>query len=358
MVLSAIAEYAVIAIQNAALYAAIVQERNKLETILTDIQDGVIVLDQDQRLVLVNNAVRLAFEFKDQALTGRPFVDVFGDADMAQLVDKAGKSLSNQMELNTPDGRIFSAHISPIPKVGAVITLHDITNLKKLDRIKSDFVATVSHDLRSPLTAILGYVELIERAGPITDRQRDFIRRVHVNVHNITRLMDDLLYLGHIESGFDSNKESVSIGQLIQFSLDGFTRQLAEKKLAVRCDLPDQVPPLLANPVQIRQMLDKMLDNSIKYTPAGGQITIQARVEQDQVILELQDSGSGISALDMPYIFDKFYRGSQAMNTANGTGLGLAIVKSIVESHRGRIWVESPPEMGTTFTLVLPLGEV
>jgi two-component system, OmpR family, phosphate regulon sensor histidine kinase PhoR len=358
IVLSAIAEYAVIAIQNAALYTSIVQERNKLETILTGIQDGVIVLDQDQRLVLVNNAVRSAFEFKDQGITGRSFADVFDNPDMTQLVEKAGERLSNQVELNTPDGRVFSARISPIPKVGAAITLHDITNLKKLDQIKSDFVATVSHDLRSPLTAILGYVELIERAGPITDRQRDFIRRVHVNVHNITRLMDDLLHLGHIESGFDSNKECVSIVQLIQYALDGFTRQLAEKKLVVRCNLPDQSPPLLANPVQIRQMLDKMLDNSIKYTPQGGEITIQARVEQDQAILELHDSGAGISALDMPYIFDKFYRGSQAMNAANGTGLGLAIVKSIVETHHGRIWVDSPPQQGTTFTVVLPLGEV
>jgi two-component system NtrC family sensor kinase len=358
MVLSAIAEYAVIAIQNAALYASIVQERNKLETILTGIQDGVVVLDQEQRLVLINNAMQSAFDFKDQSWAGRAFAEVFSDPDMKQLVEKAGASLSNQVELTAPDGRVFSAHISPISKVGSAITLHDITNLKKLDRIKSDFVATVSHDLRSPLTAILGYVELIERAGPITDRQRDFIRRVHVNVHNITRLMDDLLHLGHIESGFDSNKERVSIGQLIQFSLDGFTRQLAEKKLMVHCSLPDQAPPLLANPVQIRQMLDKMLDNSIKYTPAGGEITIQARVEQDQVILQLQDTGSGISALDMPYIFDKFYRGSQAMNAANGTGLGLAIVKSIVETHQGRIWVESPPEKGTTFTVVLPLGEI
>jgi two-component system, OmpR family, phosphate regulon sensor histidine kinase PhoR len=358
MVLSAIAEYAVIAIQNAALYSSIVQERNKMETILTGIQDGVIVLDQDQRLMLVNNAVRSAFEFKDRGLTGRPFADVFSDPDMTQLVEKSGERLSNQMDLTVPDGRIFSAHISPIPKVGSAITLHDITNLKKLDRIKSDFVATVSHDLRSPLTAILGYVELIERAGPVTDRQRDFIRRVHVNVHNITRLMDDLLHLGHIESGFDLNKESVSIGQLIQYSLDGFTRQLAEKKLIVHCNLPDVTPPLIANPVQMRQMLDKMLDNCIKYTPTGGGITIEARVEQDQVILQLHDTGPGISALDMPYIFDKFYRGSHALNVTNGTGLGLAIVKSIVETHRGRIWVEAPPEKGTTFTVVLPLGEV
>jgi two-component system, OmpR family, phosphate regulon sensor histidine kinase PhoR len=358
MVLSAIAEYAVIAIQNAALYASIVQERNKLETILTGIQDGVIVLDQDQRLVMVNYAVRSAFEFQDQGLSGRPFAEVFNDPDMSQLVEKAGSSLSNQVELTAPDGRVFSAHISPIPKVGAAITLHDITNLKKLDRIKSDFVATVSHDLRSPLTAILGYVELIERAGPITDRQRDFIRRVHVNVHNITRLMDDLLHLGHIESGFDSNKEKVSISQMVQFALDGFTRQLAEKKLIVHCNMPDNSSTLLANPVQIRQMLDKMLDNSIKYTPTGGEISIQTRIEQNQLILELQDTGPGISALDLPYIFDKFYRGSQAMAANNGTGLGLAIVKSIVETHQGRIWVQSPPGKGTTFTVVLPLAEI
>jgi two-component system, OmpR family, phosphate regulon sensor histidine kinase PhoR len=358
MVLSAIAEYAVIAIQNAALYTSIVQERNKMETILTSVQDGVIVLDQDERLMLVNNAVRSAFDFKEQGLIGRLFADVFSDPDMTQLVEKAGKSMLNQVELTAPDGRIFSAYISPIPQVGAAITLHDITNLKKLDRIKSDFVATVSHDLRSPLTAILGYVELIERAGPVTDRQRDFIRRVHANVHNITRLMDDLLHLGHIESGFDLNKESVSIGQIIQYSLDGLTRQLAEKKLVVRCNLPNHAPPLIANPVQIRQMLDKMLENSIKYTPTGGAITINANVEQDQVILQLNDTGPGISALDMPYIFDKFYRGSNAMTSTNGTGLGLAIVKSIVETHRGRIWVEAQPEKGTTFTVVLPLGEV
>ncbi|HSV85284.1 MAG TPA: ATP-binding protein [Levilinea sp.] len=357
VVLSAIAEYAVIAIQNAALYTSIVQDRNKLETILTGIQDGVIILDQDQRLALVNNAVRSAFDFRDQRLIGRPFADVFNDPDMIRMVEKAGESLSYRMELNTPDGRVFSAHVSPISKVGAAITLHDITNLKKLDRIICDYLSAVSHDLRSPLTAILGYVELIERAGPINDRQRDFIRGVHTHVDNITRVMDDLLHLGNIESGFDANKELVSISQLVQNSLDGFTRQMAEKKLAVRCNLPDQTPPLLANPVQMRQMLDKILHNAIQYTPPGGEINIRSRVEQDQMILEIHDTGAGISALDMPYIFDKFYRGSQAMNLAGGTGLGLAIVKSIVETHHGRIWVDSPLEKGTTFTVVLPLAE-
>jgi two-component system NtrC family sensor kinase len=355
--LSAIAEYAVIAIQNAARYTAIVQERNKLETILNGIQDGVIVLDQDRRLALVNEAVRSAFHLIDQGLIGQPFADVFNGCNRLRWVEKTGECLSNRCEFNTPDGRIFSAHVSPISKVGAAITLHDVSTLKKLDRIKSDVVSTVSHELRSPLTAILGYVELVEHSGPISDRQRDFLRQVHVQVAQITRLIDDLLDLDLIEAGFDANKELVSIGQLVQDSLDSFTRQLAEKKLAVHCNLPDQAPLLLASPVQMRQMLENMLDNAIKFTASGGKINIRARVEQDQLILELQDSGAGISALDLPYIFDRYYRGSQAISLASGAGLGLAMVKSIVEAHQGRIWVDSRPGKGTTFTVLLPLAE-
>jgi signal transduction histidine kinase len=355
--LSAIAEYAVIAIQNAARYTAIVQERNKLETILNGIQDGVIVLDQDRRLALVNEAVRSAFHLIDPGLIGQPFADVFNGCNRLRWVEKTGECLSNRCEFNTPDGRIFSAHVSPISKVGAAITLHDVSTLKKLDRIKSDVVSTVSHELRSPLTAILGYVELVEHSGPISDRQRDFLRQVHVQVAQITRMIDDLLHLDQIEAGFDANKELVSIGQLVQDSLDGFTRQLAEKKLAVHCNLPDQAPLLLACPVQMRQMLENMLDNAIKFTASGGEINIRARVEQDQLILELQDSGAGISALDLPYIFDRYYRGSQAISLTSGAGLGLAMVKSIVEAHQGRIWVDSRPGKGTTFTVLLPLAE-
>ncbi len=358
MVLNAIGEYAVIALQNAALYAAQTQERNKLETILTRIQDGVIVLDLDGRLVLVNQAACQALSLsQEQSFEGMLFDEVVSDPDLQRLVKSAGKSLSNRAEVTASDGRVFSVHITPIPEVGLALTLHDITYLKKLDRIKSDFVSTVSHDLRSPLTAIMGYVELIERAGPVTERQKDFIRRVHMNVRSITSLMDDLLHLGHIESGFDVSKESLPFHQLIDLSLENFVKEVSEKNLSVDCRLSKDAPLVYANPVQMRQMLDKLIDNSIKYTPNGGKITITTETEDQQVILQVQDNGKGVPSIDLPYIFDKFYRGSNVAHEVQGTGLGLAIVKSIVENHQGRIWVDSTAGNGATFTVVLPLAE-
>ena len=355
--LSAIAEFAVIAIENARLYTNTITERNKLETVLTRIQDGVIVVDSDQRMVMVNQAAQSAFNLPAQPVIGRQFKDVFSQPELLELIDSANKSLSNRVEISVEDGRVFNAQLTPIPDVGIAITMHDITYLKKLDRIKSDFVSTVSHDLRSPLTAIMGYVELIERAGPINDLQRDFVRRVQVSVQNITTLVDDLLNLGRIEAGFDARKESINLGQLIYYSAEGFKKQLTDNGHHLQLELPSTFPPIFANPVQFRQMIDNLLDNAIKYTAPGGTITIHGTVEQNQIILQFIDSGIGIPALDLPYIFDKFYRASNVNGDVTGTGLGLAIVKSIVESHDGRIWVDSTLGQGTTFTVVLPLSE-
>jgi two-component system NtrC family sensor kinase len=237
------------------------------------------------------------------------------------------------------------------------MTLNDISNLKKLDRIKSDFVHTVSHDLRSPLTAILGYVELIERMGPVNDLQRDFIRRVLVSVQSITHLVDNLLELGRIESGFDVRKESVRLDLVARYSADGLKKSLAEKGHHLQISMPQNLPPILANSVQLRQVMDHILDNAIKYTPAGGTISVSGQIEQDQIILRVSDSGIGIPATDLPFIFDKFYRAYNASSDVSGTGLGLAIVKSIVENHGGRIWVESTLGKGTVFTIVLPLAQ-
>ena len=353
--LNALAGYAVIALENARLYTDVLSERNKLETILTRVQDGVIVIDQDQRLVLVNHTVREAFNLgEDNNLSSKLFSDVFTQPELIELVNGTGTSLSSQTEIVIDESREFSVHATPISDVGQVVTLHDVTNFKKLDRIKTDFVHTVSHDLRSPLTAILGYVELIERAGPVTDMQRDFIRRVQVSVHNITHLVDDLLDLGRIESGFDMRKESVRIDQIINFSCESYKKAQAEKKLGLQINLPNDLPVILANPVQMRQMVDHLLENAIKYTRQGGTVSVFSEVEQSQIILQFIDTGIGIPAMDLPYIFDKFYRATNASVESSGTGLGLAIVKSIVENHGGRIWVDSTVGKGTTFTVVLP----
>ncbi|HEX2981689.1 MAG TPA: ATP-binding protein, partial [Anaerolineaceae bacterium] len=355
--LETMADYAVIAIENARLFANVNSERAKLETILTRTQDGVILIDTQQRLELVNSAAQAAFQLDAVPFEGRPFAEIFTQREMLELVQTSASNPSNRIEVPLPDGRVMLALLTHIPDIGQAITLHDITYLKKLDRIKSDFVSTVSHDLRSPLTAVLGYVELIERAGPTTEMQREFIRRVQGSVHNITTLVDDLVNLGRIEAGFDTRKEPLQLERIVRYSADGFKKLLAEKGDTLVLELPDDLPPVYANPVQMRQVVDHLMDNAIKYTPAGGTITIQARMEEKQLIIHFRDTGIGIPPADLPFIFDKFYRSSNASAEASGTGLGLAIVKSVIDSHQGRIWVDSAQNKGAVFTIVLPVME-
>lgn len=178
-------------LENARLYAEMMNEYNQLETILAEIQDGVIVVDQDFRLVMVNRTAREAFHLDPEiAVKGRPFRDVFSQPELVDLIIRSEASLTNRTEISLDDSRSFAVDAIPIQGVGRALFLYDITTLKKIGQIKTDFLHSISHDLRSPLTAILGYVELIDRAGPVTDLQRDFIRRVQGSVHNITRLIN------------------------------------------------------------------------------------------------------------------------------------------------------------------------
>jgi two-component system NtrC family sensor kinase len=263
------------------------------------------------------------------------------------------------VEIGLESGRFYIAQVSPVPGVGKTITIQDITHFKELDNIKNEFVHTVSHDLRSPLTAILGYVELIERVGEINAQQKDFIRRVQTSVQNITELINALLELGRIEAGFDQKKEPVPIPMIVQYAVDGLQHQFEQKGHEVIVDMHDHLPPVFGNPVRLRQMINNLLENAIKYTPDGGQVFVRARAEGDQIILQIQDTGVGIPPADQPYIFDKLYRASNVPMDSKGTGLGLAIVKSIVENHEGRLWFDSNLGRGTTFTVVLPaLAEV
>lgn len=355
--MTALADYAAIAIENARLYSRSEMERKRLETILTQVEDGVIVVDHDNRVVLANHTVRSAFGLGQSHVTGRPAREVFTHPDLLDIFDSEKKTRSGRVEIGLDDGRVFNAHVTPISEVGLVVTMQDITHLKELDRIKSDFVSTVSHDLRSPLTAILGYVELIDRAGPVTEQQRDFIRRVQFSVNNITALINDLLDLGRIEAGFDAGKEIAPIGAIIHYAVEGLRSRLAEKEQQLTLEISENLPPTLGNPVRLRQLIGNLLGNSIKYTPSRGKIAVRAHAEAEQIIIQISDNGPGIPPADQPYIFDKFYRASNVQQDTPGTGLGLAIVKSIVENHQGRIWVDSTPGQGSTFTVVLPTAD-
>ncbi len=356
VMVSALADYAAIAIENARSYEHTNLERKKLETILKKVEDGVLVVDFDGRLVIANRMVASAFGIEDTSQEGRPIKELIHHPDLLEIFDEK-RVHPSRSEISLEDGRVLYAQVTPIPEVGLAVTMQDITHLKELDRIKSDFVSTVSHDLRSPLTAILGYVELLDRAGPVTDQQREFIRRIQFSVNNITALINDLLDLGRIEAGFDARKEIAPLDALINYSVEGLRIRFEEKQQKLIVKIPEKLPPILGNPVRLRQLFTNLIGNANKYTPVGGEVSVIAQAEGDQIILSFTDNGPGIPPTDQPYIFDKFYRASNVPYDTPGTGLGLAIVKSIVENHQGRIWVESNLGQGTRFTLVLPVAD-
>lgn len=353
--ISALADYAAIAIENARLYTGTEVERNKLEAILTRIEDGVIVVNDAGKVILVNRVARNLFDLGDQDVELKSIDDVFQHEQLLKLLKNGHDTFPYRSELELGDDRVIDTQLNVIPDVGITVTLHDVTYFKELDRIKSDFVSTVSHDLRSPLTAILGYVELLERVGPINERQQSFIKRVQTSVRNITELINDLLDLGRIESGFDERKVSLSLPKVVQYSVESMKNKVLEKKHQLSIDVPETLPNVIGDSVRLRQVVDNLLGNAIRYTPEGGQISIVATEENEQIILRVSDNGYGIPAADRPHIFDKFYRASNVIEDISGSGLGLAIVKSIVENHQGRVWVDSAEGEGSTFTVVLPV---
>jgi len=333
-----------------------VDELQQLDTVFEHIEDGVIILDEQSNILLINPAARRDFGlWLDDSVKGKPVSEVLPHPDLKILMSENINNPTPHDEITFDDGRVLSAQCTPIPRIGLAITMQDITYLKQIDRLKNEFVNTVSHDLRSPLTAILGYVDLLDRVGPVNDQQREFIHRVQNSVQSITSLVNDLLELGRIEAGFDTQKEVVPLEGIIRYSLETVSGMISDKKLKLDLNLPDEIPQMRGNPIRLRQVFDNLIGNAIKYTPEGGAITISVEVQNDQVILRITDTGPGIPPADQPHIFEKFYRASNVPKGVGGSGLGLAIVKSIIDNHQGRIWVESLLGQGSAFTVVLPL---
>lgn len=332
-------------------------DRARYESIFSNIQDGVIVLDGRNNILFLNPSIRKTFGIGNQDVIGKPLLEVLSHPDVRTLLTRAAEGPLKYHEINLDNGQVLNAQFTLIPKIGSAITMQDISYLKELDRLKNDFFHTVSHDLRSPLTALLGYAELLDRVGPLNEQQHDFLRRIQASVQHITALVNDLLDLGRLEAGFDTRREIVHIESVLKYTLDTFEAQARAKKIELTSSVNADVSPLRANPLRIRQLLDNLVGNAIKYTPEHGKIHIGVTMRDQQIILQVSDSGVGIPQNEQARIFDKFYRASNVPEDAPGSGLGLSIVRSIVESHHGRIWVESNLGHGSSFFVVLPAHE-
>ena len=355
--LSALADYAAIAIENARLFGVVEEERRKLEAVLANTEDAVILLEEGDagRVMLANRATRQAFNIAGDVM-GRPLAETIHSESLLDLFHRARVGAqSTHAEIPLPDGRTLNAHVTPIRGVGQVAVMQDITHLKELDRMKSEFVSTVSHDLRSPLTSVKGFADLLPVAGPLNEQQQDFLGKIQRGVGTITELISDLLDLGRIEAGVNLEMERCDLGLIVEKAMTSLDSQANLKKQSLHWHIAPGLPPVLGNPLRLGQAVSNLVGNATKYTPEGGQISVSVTKKDGQIVLTVEDNGFGIPSADLPYVFDKFYR-VHAKETEDivGSGLGLSIVKSIVEKHQGRIWVRSQAGMGSTFTFVLP----
>ena len=332
-------------------------ERVRLETVFNNIRDCVMILNHENVILLMNPAMCRALGINGETAIGKPALEVVKHPDLTTLITHADtKDLYQYHEVSFPDGRVDNAQFTTIRDVGYALTMQDITYLKEVERVRSEVIHTVSHDLRSPLTSVIGYTELVERAGPLNEQQREFMSRIQDSVQHITSLINDLLDLGSVEAGIDLRREFVQLEGILRYTLEMLHGQIKAKHLKIKTDIAPALPALRANPLRLRQVLDNVVGNAIKYSKNNGEIFIAIHSQGDQIILQVKDEGPGIPPSDQPHIFDKFYRGTNVDAEIEGSGLGLAIVKNIVEAHQGRIWVESAVGKGSTFFIVLPVA--
>jgi signal transduction histidine kinase len=266
-------------------------------------------------------------------------------------------------EVPLPDGRTLYGSASAIVSgdgqtLGRVAVLRDITYLKELDEMKSEFVATVSHDLRAPLTFMRGYTTMIPMVGEVSPKQKRYVEKIMIGIEQMTELIDDLLDLGRIEAGVGLMSEPCRLDDIIVSLVDSMRAQAKARALTLRLDRTEDVTVVVGDAALLRRVISNLIDNAIKYTPEGGMITVGWQTREDRVLISVADTGIGIAKTDQVRLFEKFSRIKRRETIKiKGSGLGLAIVKSIVERHHGRVWVESELGQGSTFYVELPLGE-
>ena len=340
------------------------EERNQSAAILASMAEGVAVIGPNQRLTYCNAAFRAAIGMQDAPCTGQPAVEAIPHADLIALVRKVltvKEMIHSEILVGSLRTQSFSMTAAPIRSSetpgGAVLVLHDISELRRLERVRQDFVANVSHEFRTPLTAIQGFAETL-LDGAIHDdvNSRRFLEIIRDHSIRLGRLTRDLLKLSQIEAGKpDLEMRLVPVSEIITPCLETVRLRAEGKNLTVTSEVASGLPPVRGDVRSLQEIMENLLDNAVRYTAAGGRICIQSALRNREVVISISDNGIGIQKSDQEKVFERFWRADAARSReSGGTGLGLSIVKHLVEAHGGRIVVESEIGRGPPFSVFLP----
>jgi len=356
-----LAGQAALAAANARLFMNEEIGRKRLESILASNPDPVLVTDQHDRLLLSNPAAWQVLDLGMKVDEGQPIDQVISEPDLLNLL-RISNTEKQSAEITLPGGRVYLATATPVlaegQRVGRVCVMRDITYLKEVDALKSEFVSTVSHDLRSPLTLMRGYATMLEMVGQLNEQQTNYVRKIVSSVEIMNHLVNNLLDLGRIEAGIGLQLELVSVKEIIEHVISALQLQAAQKHIQLITKIPEPAPVIEADQALLQQAIHNLVENAIKYTKSEGKVQVHVQVQPIGVVIEVIDNGIGISPVDQPRLFEKFYRGAQQVSKdLHGTGLGLAIVKSIAEKHGGRVWADSQLGKGSVFSIAIPLKQ-
>ena len=339
------------------------EERARLETTFSGMSEGVLLTDGRGEISHLNPAFREMFGLEGN-VEGRSALQVLASVacdDAIQNVIRSGEPVEREIVFEKPQSRVFQVHFSPMKQEGkisgVVSVFHDISKIRRLETVRRDFLANLSHELKTPLTAIRGFSEtLLEDSPGASDSTRKHLGVIFRHAAELNHLMENLLNLSRIESGKEEIlKEEILLRPFVDHLLERFSAQAKIKEIELHNEIPNGAPPLIADPGKLNQILSNLVDNAIKYVPGKGKVWVRSEFRSSDYKITVEDNGPGISPQDRERIFERFYRVDKARSRdSGGAGLGLAIVKHLVELHGGRVTVESGLGQGARFQISLP----
>ncbi len=337
-------------------------EKERLATILENMADGLVALDRELKVILVNAAATQFFGIKEEDFLEKTLIQVNRNQHLTEAVQEAystGKTVSTEVHLHFPKEEILKVQLAPIIRNanevhGLVLIFTDITELRRLEHLRTEFVGNVSHELKTPLTSIKGYVETLLDMETIDANNSSVVKRflevINKESERLARLINDLLDLSRLEGKRQHQLIPTHLGDVLENVVDILKSEARKKDIDLQIEIPVNLPRIMGIEEQLNQVLINLIDNGIKYTPAGGQVQVTLTTEEKWVVLRITDNGIGIPEENLDRIFERFYRVDKARTRQmGGTGLGLSIVKHIVKGHGGEIQVQSQVERGTTF---------
>lgn len=360
-----VANQATVAIYNAQLFDRLQAKQQQLETVLYAIPEALFVLDADERVVMVNPAAAELLDTPDvQTPIGHPLGAFDGRSQfitgLLEALRKGGaaaRSFSLRSDAHERDYEVTVSAWRDAKQNGQVVLAHDVTQLRDLTRFKDEMLRMASHDLRSPIAVIVGYADMIELDIPDGSPLVDFVRAVRLSAERVYNMLEGLLRVERIKNSPLELQQNIHLAALVKMALEGLRPAADSKQQMLVSSLAlDDAPPIFADPLLIRQAMENLVSNAIKYTPAGGHITVHAAIQDGYFEFVVQDTGPGIPQSHLPNLYKPFYRVKSAETAAQpGAGVGLSLVKSVIERHRGEVWVESEVGVGSSFGFRLPL---